>query len=285
MLLDPDVAEAFHDSAAVNHAPRSLLELAPLKAGPRRRTVAAELVVAPDLEALSQRAARRATEVVAGVAAGGGRCTIALSGGTTPRRLYELLASDHRLDAPWQQAEWFWGDERCVPPDHPDSNYRMALEVLLGPLRVPSDLVHRITCGAGGADAASSAAGYETIMRDRLTGGRFDLVFLGVGADGHTASLFPGAPSLEEQERWAIAVTGGPELAVRQRITLTYPVLNRARTVFMLAAGAGKHPVIQRMLAGERTDPAARVRPEGDLVWFVDEAARSGAAGTGPAGA
>ena len=238
----------------------------------------AELVVAPDLEALSRLAARRATEVVAGVAAGGSRCTIALSGGTTPRRLYELLASDHRLGAPWQQAEWFWGDERCVPPDHPESNYRMAFEVLLGPLRVPSGMVHRIACGATPADAEAGAARYEGVLRDRLTGGRFDLVFLGAGADGHTASLFPGAPSLEERERWALAVTGGPELAVRERVTLTYPVLNRARTIFMLAAGAGKHPVVQRMLAGERTDPAARVRPAGDLIWFVDEAARSGTA-------
>ena len=243
----------------------------------------AELVVAPDLEALSRLAARRATEVVAGVAAAGGRCTIALSGGTTPRRLYELLASDHRLGAPWQQAEWFWGDERCVPPDHPDSNYRMAFEVLLGPLRVPSDMVHRIACGGAPDDAESSAAAYEAVLRDRLTGGRFDLVFLGVGADGHTASLFPGAPSLEEREHWALAVTGGPGLAVRRRITLTYPVLNRSRTVFMLAAGGGKHPVIQRMLDGERTDPAARVRPRGDLVWFLDDAARYGAAGGRPA--
>jgi 6-phosphogluconolactonase len=235
----------------------------------------AELVVAPDLEALSRLAARRATEVVAGVAAAGGRCSIALSGGTTPHRLYELLASDHRLGAPWQQAEWFWGDERCVPPDHPDSNYRMAFEALLGPLRVPSGMVHRIACGASPADAAASAASYEAVLRDRLTGGRFDLVFLGVGADGHTASLLPGTPALEERERWVLAVTAGPELAVRQRITLTYPILNRSRTVFMLAAGAGKRPVIQRMLAGDRTDPAARIRPEGDLVWFVDEAARA----------
>ncbi len=245
--------------------------------------LAAELVVAPDLEALSRLAAGRATEVVARAAAGGSRCTIALSGGTTPRRLYQLLASEHRLGAPWQQAEWFWGDERCVPPDHPDSNYRMAFEVLLGPLRVPSDMVHRISCGPGPAGVESDAAAYETVMRDRLTGGRIDLVFLGVGADGHTASLFPGSSALEERERWALAVTGGPELAIRERVTLTYPVLNRARTVFMLAAGAGKHPVVQRLLAGQRTDPAARVRPEGDLVWFIDEAARSGATGPGPA--
>lgn len=236
--------------------------------------LAAELVVAPDLEALSRLAARRATDVVARVAAAGGRCTIALSGGTTPRRLYELLASDHRLGAPWQQSEWFWGDERCVPPDHPDSNYRMAFDVLLRPLRIPSGMVHRIVCGTTPADAAAGAAGYDALLRDRLTGGRFDLVFLGVGADGHTASLFPAAASLDEQERWAIAVTGGPELAVRERVTLTYPVLNRARTVFMLAAGAAKRPVVRRMLGGERTDPAARVRPDGDLVWFVDEAAR-----------
>ena len=239
--------------------------------------LAAELVVAPDLEALSRLAASRAAAVAA-AAAQRGRCTIALSGGTTPQRLYQLLASEHRLDAPWQQAEWFWGDERCVPPDHPDSNYRAAFAALLGPLRVPSDMIHRMACDGAPADAA---ARYDAVLRDRLTGGRFDLVFLGVGADGHTASLFPGSPALDEQDRWALAVTGGPELAVRERITLTYPVLDRARTVFMLAAGAAKRPVIQRMLAGERADPAARVRPDGELVWFVDQAAR-GEAPTAP---
>lgn len=235
--------------------------------------LAAELVVAPDLEALSRLAARRAAEVVTAAAAAQGRCTIALSGGTTPRRLYQLMAGEHRLDAPWRQAEWFWSDERCVPADHPESNYRMAREILLGPLRIPSGMVHRIACTG---DAPDAAIRYAAILGDRLTGGRFDLMLLGIGTDGHTASLFPGSPALDERDRWAVAVTGGAELAVRERVTLTYPVLDRARTVFMLAAGAEKQVAVARALRGDPAVPAGRVHPDGALVWFVDEAARSG---------
>jgi 6-phosphogluconolactonase len=236
-------------------------------------SVAPEIVVAPDLDRLSRAAAERATGIVSRTVAERGHCTVALSGGTTPLTLYALLADEYRLAAPWRQAEWFWGDERCVPPDHAESNYRAARDALLGPLRIPSGMVHRLAC-AGGAPAGATR--YEEILHDRLTAGRFDLVLLGVGADGHTASLFPGSAALEERDRWAVAVTGGPGLAVRERVTVTYPVLNRARTVFVLAAGAAKHPVVARMLAGDRTDPAARVRPDGDLVWFMDEAARTG---------
>ncbi len=236
-------------------------------------SVAPELVVAPDLDQLSRAAAERAAAIVSRTVADRGHCTLALSGGTTPRTLYALLAGEYRLAAPWRQAEWFWGDERCVPPDHAESNYRAARDALLVPLRIPSGMVHRIDCSGG---APAGATRYEAVLRDRLPAGRFDLVLLGVGADGHTASLFPGSGALDERERWAVAVTGGPELAVRERVTLTYPVLDRARAVFLLAAGAGKHPVVARMLAGDRTDPAARVRPDGALVWFLDEAARTG---------
>ena len=235
--------------------------------------LAAELVVAPDLEALSRLAAGRVVDVVTAAAAAQGRCTIALSGGTTPRRLYQLMAGEHRLAAPWRQAEWFWSDERCVPPDHPESNYRMARETLLEPLRIPSGMVHRIACTGDPSDAAHR---YDAVLRDRLTGGRFDLMLLGIGADGHTASLFPGSPALDERDRWAVAVTGGAELAVRERVTLTYPVLDHARAVLMLAAGAEKHAAVERALRGDRAVPAGRVHPDGALVWFMDAAARSG---------
>ena len=237
-------------------------------------SLTAELVVAHDLEALSAAAARRMSALVAAALADRGRCTVSLAGGGTPKRLYEMIAGDHRLGAPWQQVEWFWGDERCVPPDHAESNYRMARESLLAPLHVAPDMVHRIR---GEQEPAAAAAAYDALLRDRLTAGRFDLVLLGVGADGHTASLFPGSAALDERERWAVAVDAGAALPVRRRITLTYPVLDRAGTVFMLASGAGKRAAVGRVVAGDRTAPAARVRPAGALVWFFDEAARGAA--------
>ena len=240
-------------------------------------SLTADVVVAPDLEALSREAARRMTALVAAALAERGRCTVALAGGRTPERLYQLISGEYRLAAPWQQVEWFWGDERCVPPDHAGSNFRMAREALLAPLHVAPDMAHRIR-GEQAPDAA--AGGYDALLRDRLTAGRFDLVLLGVGADGHTASLFPGSAALEERERWAVAVEAPPTLPVRHRVTLTWPVLDRAGTVFMLACGAGKREAVGRALAGDRATPAARVRPAGTLVWFLDEAARGGAPGS-----
>ena len=236
-------------------------------------SLSAQLVVAPDLDALSAEVARRMTALVAGALADHGRCTVALAGGRTPERLYRMLAGEHRLGAPWQLVEWFWSDERCVPPDHAESNYRMAREALLAPLHIAPDMAHRIR---GEQEPDTAAAGYDAFLRDRLTGGRFDLVLLGVGADGHTASLFPGSTALEERERWAVAVDAGP-LPVRRRVTLTYPVLDQAGTAYMLISGAAKREAVGRILAGDRSAPAARVRPAETLVWFMDEAARGGA--------
>ena len=237
-------------------------------------SVAAELVVAADLAALSAEAARRMTALVAAAMSGRGRCAVALAGGRTPERLYRMIAREHRLAAPWQQVEWFWSDERCVPPEDAESNYRMARDALLAPLHIARDMAHRIR---GEQDPDAAAAAYEALLRDRLTAGRFDLVLLGVGADGHTASLFPGSAALAEGERWAVAVDGGATLPVRRRITLTYPVLDQAGAVFMLVSGAAKHQAVERMLAGDRSAPAARIRPAGTLVWFMDRAARDGA--------
>ncbi len=233
--------------------------------------VTAEVTEAADLTALSVAAADFVAAVVTASVAEGGRCTVALSGGSTPRRLYELLAGAYRDRAPWSRVEWFFGDERCVPPDHPESNYRSARESLFVPLRIAPGLVHRIP---GERLPADAAAAYDAVLHDRLTAGRFDLVLLGLGADGHTASLFPGAPALDERERWAISVDGGAELAVRERVTVTLPVLNAARVVSFLAAGTEKRSAVSRVLAGDTSLPAGRVHPAGRLVWFVDQAAR-----------
>ena len=193
--------------------------------------------------------------------------TLALSGGSTPKRLYQAMAKSPLFD--WSQLELFFGDERAVPPDHADSNYRMAKEALLG---VPARL-HRMEAERGDAE------GYEQLLRSRLAAGSggvpaFDLVLLGVGPDGHTASLFPGAPELDETAR-LVTMTQQPHLGVR-RMSITLPVINAARRVWVLAAGAEKADVVARVKGIDGPLPIQRVRPQGgELRWWLDAAAAS----------
>lgn len=209
-----------------------------------------------------------------------GRFAVALSGGSTPRALFQRLAEPPRRDEiPWARVEVFWADERCVPPDHPDSNYGMARAALLDPIGVPAERVHRVPGEA--PDPAAAAAACEAEIARALGGTPggpppvLDLVLLGMGADGHTASLFPGTAALAERRRWVMA-NFVPRLAAH-RITLTYPILNRAAHVLFLVAGADKAEVLREALEGppepERL-PAQGVRPDaGELVWLVDRAA------------
>ena len=204
-----------------------------------------------------------------------GRCTVALSGGSTPRRLYELLASDeYRGALPWDEIEWFWSDERCVPPDDPRSNFRLAQEALLEGAGVAPAQVHRMY---GELTPARAALAYEALVRERVPDHAFDLILLGVGEDGHTASLFPGHPALEEREQLVIAVRGADTIDVPDRITMTLPLINRARSVLVLASGASKRRIVQAVredaLAAAAHFPIARVRPAGHLTWIVDQAA------------
>jgi 6-phosphogluconolactonase len=237
-----------------------------------------------DLEAL----ARGAAEAVAGAAARAvaehGRFTIALAGGSTPRRLYALLADPRapfRTRIPWGRVHVFFGDERHVPPNDPDSNYRLAREALLDHVRPGS--VHRMRGDL--PDAAAAAAAYEEEL-ERFFGASaadgtpptLDLVLLGLGPDGHTASLFPGSAALEERRRW-VAAPWITRLRAH-RLTLTLPVLDRAREVLFLVAGADKADALAQVLGGGDGDaplPAARVRPEGGAPrWYVDrDAARA----------
>jgi len=207
-----------------------------------------------------------------------GPFAVCLSGGSTPRRFYQLLAEPPLRDVmPWQRIHWFWGDERFVPWDHPDSNYGMAREAMLGHVPVPAGNIHGITFAGTPAEAARA---YQYVLQsyygaERLDPARplFDIVLLGMGPDGHTASLIPGEPVLDEQERWVAEVTHGrPE----PRITLTYPALDSSRSTAFVAAGGDKHAMMQRVVAGERELPAARIRPVGELIWFIDEAAHGG---------
>jgi 6-phosphogluconolactonase len=229
--------------------------------------------VAKDPEALAHGVADWITELAG---KSHGRFAICLSGGSTPRRLYQLLAETPYRDAlPWDRVHWFWGDERFVPWDHPDSNYRMANEAMLSRAPVPPQNIHGI---ATTGTPVVAARAYERVLKsyygaETLDPGRplFDVDLLGLGPDGHTASLFPGTSVLEERNRWVAEIVGArPE----PRITLTYPVLESTRHTAFLAAGADKREMLARALAGDQVLPAARLSPAGELVWHVDEAAR-----------
>ena len=221
--------------------------------------------VAEFMEAAAQEILKAALQAVSER----GRFTWALSGGSTPRDLYRRLASDpFRARMPWEAIHFFWGDERHVPPDHPESNFRMAREAMLDAVPVPAGNIHRIH--AEEADAERAAAAYEDELRSFFgPAPRFDLVLLGLGKDGHTASLFPGGMAVHERERLVVAV-----LASRVRITLTPPVLNHARRRVFLVSGADKAQALQAVIEGEREPeryPAQIV--EGNRLWMVDRAA------------
>ena len=240
------------------------------------KSVTPDFAVVESLEALSHEAARFVLLSAREAVICTGRCTIVLAGGATPARLYALLASDeYRGAMPWDEIEWFWGDERCVRAEDPRSNYRLAHDAMLSRVGVPPAQMHRMP---GEVRPPSRAAlSYEATIRDRVPDQIFDLVLLGVGEDGHTASLFPGHPALEERERLVVAVDGGPGREVRKRLSMTLPLFNRARSVLVLAAGEAKRDVVRAVradaaAAAERY-PAARLRPAGHLTWIVDEAA------------
>jgi 6-phosphogluconolactonase len=208
-----------------------------------------------------------------------GAFMLALAGGDTPRRLYEKLAAEPGID--WSRVELFWGDERSVPPEHPESNFGMARATLLAPLGIEPSRVHRIEAERG--DLTAVAREYEAELA-RVTGARrggppprLDLVLLGIGADGHTASLFPYTASLSESRRWVVAADV-PQLSIR-RVTITFPLIERARAVLVLVSGASKADTLAEVLEGpwdpERL-PAQRIRARaGRVDWFVDAAAAS----------
>jgi len=209
-----------------------------------------------------------------------GRFTIALAGGSTPRNLYTLIAANAGSSLPWSKVFFFWGDERHVPPTDPESNYRMAEETLLSKIPVPPANIFRIP--AENPDASAVAESYEQTLRKffALAAGefpRFDFILLGMGPDGHTASLFPETAALQEKTR--LVVANSVEKLHTSRITLTLPVLNAARCLAFLVSGADKavilHEVLEGQAPGERY-PSKLVRPsDGKLIWFVDRAAGS----------
>jgi 6-phosphogluconolactonase len=240
----------------------------------------ANIEIFPDQSALIRAQAERIAKLATEAIDARGRCLLALSGGSTPRPLYQLLASAPYASAiDWSRMHLFWGDERCVPPDHPDSNYRMTREALIDRVPLPPENVHRIH---GEDEPEQAAAAYERVLRGFFGPGdkptrSFDLALLGLGPDGHTASIFPGTAATTEASRWAMAVHVEHPRAM-WRVTLTTVVLNASADVTFLVAGADKAARLQEVLreGGERRPslPAQLIRPSsGTLRWMVDAAA------------
>ncbi|QQE65280.1 6-phosphogluconolactonase [Leptolyngbya sp. BL0902] len=229
--------------------------------------------ILPDKTALVQYALGRSVDIIQQAIADHGYCTLALAGGSTPKPLYEGLAQQ---DLPWDKLYIFWGDERYVPVDHPDSNAGMAKQAWLDQVPIPADHIH-ITPTAEG-DPAQSAQGYEDMLKaafaplQPLSGAgfpRFDLIWLGMGDDGHTASLFPHTAALEEAERW---ITVGDKDG-EPRITFTASLINHSRRVMVVAAGASKQPALAQVFSATAADadyPIRLVRPTGTLEWLLD---------------
>jgi 6-phosphogluconolactonase len=193
--------------------------------------------------------------------------TVALSGGSTPKRMFEMLVGQ---SVPWDGIQFFWSDERHVPPDDPESNYRMANEALLSRVPVLAENVHRIH--GENPDAAEAAADYENtiiaVTKQLLP--RLDLIFLGLGTDGHTASIFPGSEVLQETKRLVAAPY--VEKFASHRITMTLPLLNNAASVVFLVSGAEKAQIVKEVLEGENNYPAQAVKPtHGELIWMLDK--------------
>ena len=235
-----------------------------------------EILIFDDAEQLGKAAAVAFSEQAESFITRQGRFSVALSGGNTPRRVYELLASDEfKKQIAWEDVHIFFGDERPVPRNHPASNYGMAFAALLSKVPVPAANIHAIT---GDGDPNSNARAYESELRSFFPDAkepRLDLVLLGLGEDGHTASLFPGTRALQENKAWVLA--NWVERLSEFRITLTAPVLNAAANILFLVAGENKAAPLLEVLRGpyqtERL-PAQLIRPQnGSLIWMVDAAA------------
>jgi 6-phosphogluconolactonase len=236
--------------------------------------VTTDVRVCEDAGDLAQQAAAAVAAAIAGAVQAHGRCTVALAGGDTPRALYATLAARFNESLPWRHVHVFWGDERFVASGDRRRNEAMARETLLDHVPCPPANIHPVSAEA--ASPAAAAAEYEATLRRWFSSEwpRFDLVLLGLGPDGHTASLFPGSSALDETARWAVEATAPAD--PRSRITLTFPVFNSAALAFFLATGTEKADAVRRVLAGAdaRTLPAAGVRPShGTVVWWVDRAA------------
>jgi 6-phosphogluconolactonase len=234
-----------------------------------------EVIVVADVHALAETAAKR---LVARVRAATGRAAVCLTGGSSPEGLYRLLASDPwRNEVPWDRVHWFIGDDRFVWESDPLSNMGMARRLFLDRVGAPRENIHAMATDANYPEATAGL--YEDELKrfygaDRLDPARplFDLVLMGLGDDGHTASLFPHSPALEQKTRWVVGIAKAGLEPFVPRVTLTFPALASTREMLFLVDGEKKRGILQRVLAGDDL-PAARAHADGDLVWLVDRAA------------
>jgi len=235
-----------------------------------------EVYVFTDLTNASHSLAEKIVEEAGEAIEKRGRFALALSGGKTPSFLYHLLASEYSARIDWPAIHLFWGDERCVPQNHPDSNFAMAYETMISKVPLPPQNIHRVTSEIQTPERAAESN--EKVLReffndsDKETSPTFDVILLGVGEDGHTASLFPGSPALEEKSRWVVAVDAPPSYSPKKRITLTLPVINKSISVFFLVSGSEKRTVLKSILEEPgRHFPAAMVQARRKIIWYVDE--------------
>jgi 6-phosphogluconolactonase len=232
-----------------------------------------------DLHALSDFAAQLFVSAATQAIAERGRFLGALSGGNAPKPLYQLLASEaYRGQIEWKRVHIFWGDERCVPRDNPENNYFQASELLLSKVAIPEENIHRVESESSPAEAARDYANaLKSFAEASLEYPRFDFVLLGMGDDGHTASLFPNSPT--DVSSPVIAVTANYQDRPANRVTLTPLVFNAARQIIFLVSGGSKAETLAKILNGEYRPsllPAQRIRPtEGELIWLIDETAAS----------
>lgn len=235
-----------------------------------------EIYICPDSEALSHKAAAIFVDIARNCIVSKGRFIVAIPGGFTPKKLYALLSSQYyREKVDWRYVCFFWADERCVPKEYEDSNFRVALETLLSKLQIPDENIHRIK---GEEEPEKAAREYEDDLREffgKATLPVFDLIILGVAEDGHTASLFPGFPALEETVKLAVPVY--MERPKRHRVTLTLPVLNNSTHILFLVAGPSKADIVYKILEEKderKRYPAGLINPvRGTLTWLIDQEA------------
>ena len=233
--------------------------------------------VFPDLNALSRAALEELLRVMRDAIKERGQFAIALAGGNTPAKMYALWAEagNHGVSTPWEKVHLFWGDERYVPSDSPLSNYRMTREMLIEKVPIPAANVHPMPTYSAEPEKAAEAYGAELRGFFGSAVPAFDVQLLGLGVEGHVASLFPGSPALDEKRRWVMAVEAPAKPP--QRLTLTPAVLNHGRNTFFLVAGANKREIVASLRAESAAKPsqypAGIIRPEGRALWFLDRAA------------
>jgi 6-phosphogluconolactonase len=237
---------------------------------------APQIKVVTDADGIAVEAAGRIVAIAESAIELHGRCSIALSGGSTPKKLYELLASEQVRDQiDWTKVEVFFGDERCVPPEHPESNFRMVREALLSKVPIPGDNVYRMR---GEIEPEEAAKEYGLMLKEKFGDRGLDLILLGMGEDGHTASLFPGTKACQETHHRVVANYSEHSTTGKSwRITFTAPFINKAEYVMILVSGAAKAPVLREVLEGPRDParlPVQMIEPaSGKLLWLIDAAA------------